>query len=46
MEDSELVASVLGEKAFDAFLRSKQDEWDDYRHDVSPYELNRYLGVL
>lgn len=46
MEESELVASVLGEKVFGALLHNKQEEWDDYRHDVSPYELNRYLGAL
>lgn len=45
-ESSELLASVLGEQVFDTLLRSKQDEWDEYRHDVSPFELNRYLGVL
>jgi len=46
MENSELMAEVLGEQVFDSFLRNKQDEWDAYRHDVSPFELNRYLGIL
>lgn len=46
MEESELVAEILGEQVFQSFLRNKQDEWDEYRHDVSPFELNRYLGIL
>ena len=46
MEDSEFVASVLGEHVFDAFLRHKRQEWDDYRVEVTPYELRRYLSAL
>ncbi|GAA2553845.1 glutamine synthetase [Neomicrococcus aestuarii] len=46
MEESELVADILGEQVFQSFLRNKRDEWDEYRHDVSPFELNRYLGIL
>ncbi|MGW5854246.1 MULTISPECIES: type I glutamate--ammonia ligase [Micrococcus] len=45
-EDSEFVASVLGEHVFDAFLRHKRQEWDDYRVEVTPYELRRYLSAL
>src|SRR5699024_4893343 len=30
MEDSELVAGILGEQVFDNLLRNKQDEWDEY----------------
>ncbi|GHD01033.1 type I glutamate--ammonia ligase [Zhihengliuella salsuginis] len=46
MEDSELVAEVLGEQVFDSFLRNKRDEWSAYRQNVSPFEINRYLGIL
>jgi len=46
MEDSELVAETLGEGVFDFFLRNKRQEWADYRHQVTPYELRRYLPVL
>jgi glutamine synthetase len=27
-------------------LRNKRAEWDEYRKQVSAYELNRYLPVL
>ena len=46
MEDSELVAEVLGEQVFENFLRNKQQEWDEYRVNVSPWEINRYLGTI
>ena len=31
---------------FDALLRNKRQEWDDYRVEVTPYELRRYLSGL
>ena len=43
---SELVAETLGEHVFDFFLRNKRAEWDDYRQQVTPFELTRYLPVL
>jgi len=46
MEESELVAETLGEGVFDFFLRNKRQEWSDYRRQVTPYELTRYLPVL
>jgi len=46
MERSELVAETLGEHVFDFFLRNKRAEWDEYRRQVTQYELDRYLPVL
>src|SRR6266700_1511437 len=46
MEDSELVAETLGEHVFDFFLRNKRAEWVDYRAEVTPFELRRYLPAL
>ena len=46
MEESELVAETLGEGVFDFFLRNKRQEWADYRQQVTPFELNRYLPLL
>jgi glutamine synthetase len=46
MEASELVAETLGEHLFDFFLRNKRVEWDAYRAQVTPYELQRYLPML
>jgi glutamine synthetase len=46
MEESELVAETLGEGVFDYFLRNKRQEWADYRNQVTPFELKRYLPML
>ncbi len=46
MEGSELVAETLGEHVFDVFLRNKRREWNDYRAQVTPFELERLLPVL
>ncbi|MGO1886180.1 MAG: glutamine synthetase, partial [Citricoccus sp.] len=46
MEESEFVAEVLGETVFENFLRNKRQEWDEYRVEVTPYELQRNLGIL
>ncbi len=46
MEESELVAETLGEHVFEFFLRNKRQEWVDYRAEVTPFELKRYLPVL
>ena len=46
MERSELVAETLGEQVFDFFLRNKRQEWRDYRAQVTPFELQRYLPAL
>jgi glutamine synthetase len=46
MEKSELVAETLGEHVFDFFLRNKRAEWEEYRQQVTQWELNRYLPSL
>jgi glutamine synthetase len=46
MEGSELVRQTLGEHVFEFVLRNKRAEWQDYRRQVSAYELDRYLPVL
>jgi glutamine synthetase len=46
MEHSELVADTLGEHVFEWFIRNKRAEWDEYRTQVTPFELDRYLPLL
>jgi glutamine synthetase len=46
MEKSQLVRETLGEHVFEYVLRNKRAEWQDYRRQVSAYELDRYLPVL
>jgi glutamine synthetase len=44
--ESELVLRTLGEHMFNRFVELKRAEWDDYRVQVTPWELGRYLPVL
>jgi glutamine synthetase len=46
MESSALVRETLGEHVFEYVLRNKRAEWQDYRRQVSAYELDRYLPIL
>ena len=45
-EKSELVRKALGDHVFDAFIKNKRIEWDQYRTVVTDYELKRYLPIL
>jgi glutamine synthetase len=44
--ESELVLRTLGEHTFNRFVEIKRQEWEDYRVQVTPWELERYLGIL
>ena len=46
MEKSEVVRRALGDHVFDAFIKNKKIEWDQYRRQVTEYELNKYLPLL
>ncbi len=46
MEGSELVAETLGEHVFEFFLRNKRAEWEEYRAQVTQFELDSLLPVL
>ncbi|HJQ46175.1 MAG TPA: type I glutamate--ammonia ligase [Amycolatopsis sp.] len=46
MERSELLPEALGEHVYDFFLRNKRAEWDNYRSEVTPYELRTLLPML
>jgi len=43
---SELVLRTLGEHTFNRFVEIKRREWEEYRLDVSQWELDRYLSIL
>jgi glutamine synthetase len=45
-EQSELVRKALGDHVFHAFIENKKIEWDQYRSQVTEYELKKYLPVL
>jgi len=43
---SDLMRRALGDHIFDAYVRLKRKEWDEYRIQLTQWELDRYLGVL
>ena len=45
-EKSEMVRKALGDHVFNAFIKNKKIEWDQYRTQVTEYELKRYLPIL
>src|SRR6476469_2784710 len=44
--ESELVLRVLGEHAFNRFVEIKRAEWEDYRVQVTPFEIEQFLPIL
>ena len=45
-EKSELVREALGEHVFNAFIENKKIEWNQYRTQVTDYEIKKYLPIL
>jgi glutamine synthetase len=46
LEKDEVLQQALGEHAYRAFVRAKKAEWDEYRIQVTDWELDRYLETL
>jgi glutamine synthetase len=45
-ESGHILRKALGDHVFEAFLRNKRHEWEDYRGQIHQYEIDRYLSVL
>ena len=45
-EKSGVVRKALGDHVFHAFIQNKKIEWEQYRTQVTEYELNKYLPIL
>jgi len=45
-ENSKLVRKTLGDRVFEFFIRNKKLEWDEYKSQVSQYEISKYLPIL
>jgi glutamine synthetase len=43
---STLMRRALGDHIFDAYVQLKRKEWDEYRVQLTQWELDKYLGVL
>lgn len=45
-EQSELVRQTLGDHAFERFIEVKKWEWDEFRVQVTEWELKKFLPIL
>jgi len=45
-EKSELVRETLGDHAFERFIWNKKNEWDEFRVQVTPWEVSKLLPIL
>jgi glutamine synthetase len=43
---SELILKTLGEHTYQRFVEIKRQEWEDYRSQLSQWEMDRYLPIL
>jgi glutamine synthetase len=44
--ESELMLRTFGEHIFNRYVEIKRQEWEDYRVQVTRWELDRYLSIL
>ena len=42
-EADPFIKETLGDHIFNAYIEGKKNEWDEYRTQVSQWEVNRYL---
>ncbi|MBI4639139.1 MAG: glutamine synthetase [Candidatus Tectomicrobia bacterium] len=45
-EHSELMKNTLGDHVFEKLIANKKVEWENYRSQVTTYELEKYLSIL
>ncbi|HEY2917062.1 MAG TPA: type I glutamate--ammonia ligase [Candidatus Limnocylindrales bacterium] len=43
LQQDDVIREALGDHVFDHFVAAKRDEWDEYRTQVSDWEVERYL---
>ena len=43
LEEDDVIRDAIGAHTYERFVSAKRLEWDDYRLEVTPWELNKYL---
>ncbi|TET53360.1 MAG: type I glutamate--ammonia ligase, partial [Anaerolineales bacterium] len=46
LAEDKVVQDALGEHVYQRFVRAKRQEWDEYRMQVSGWEVERYLPTF
>ena len=45
LEEDDVVREALGQHVYERFVSAKRQEWEDYRMEVTAWELNKYLNI-
>jgi glutamine synthetase len=45
LENDEVLQKALGKHVYENFMHIKRNEWDEFRIQVTPWELDKYLKV-
>ena len=45
LEKDQVIRTALGPQIYETFILAKRLEWDDYRLEVTPWELEKYLSA-
>ena len=43
LEKNEVLKAAMGDYLFEAYMRAKWEEWDEFRLRVTDFEIQRYL---
>jgi glutamine synthetase len=46
LERDDVIREALGEHVYSHFMGAKREEWDEYRTQVSSWEVDRYLEMF
>jgi glutamine synthetase len=46
LEKDSVIREALGAHLFERFINAKRQEWEDYRLEVTPWELEKYLPIF
>jgi glutamine synthetase len=46
LKRDKLIQEALGQKIFERYVEAKTKEWDDFRINVTDWEIKRYLEII
>lgn len=46
LQKSQLVEDTLGTHIYKNYIHVKKEQWEDYRKQVTPWEINKYLSLI
>ncbi len=46
LQADDVIMEALGDHVCERFIEAKREEWDAYRMQVTPWELERYLPIV